>query len=354
MAFKNLDIQITAKCNYVCGMCPFHGEGYSGDYFGERPELKREMTLGEIEEILKKAQDFGIGEIDLTPSGEFFAYKQWHEVLELIQKYKMKSRVTSNGGLLEEQDIKDALDLGLSHICLSIDSINYGTYKLVRKPATKKEFENAMNAPILFKQYSIGGGEPLCYVQVQFTEQPENQKEIEAMLDFYRPYELNQIVVGKIFITDSQKGIKYAGVKMDYSYEVGKCQSYGTYIIETDGRFLGCCGQFYFYPKLKDKIPNIFTQSLAECQKQCDDLYLHNDIFIDYCHKCSLYTRNNQDYLQKTFIEKGYFAQEYAAQTRYFLIPAPLRELDPEILLFMYKKNMVKEIKEFIKDSQKA
>lgn len=347
----DLLIQVTAKCNYTCGMCPFHGEGYSGDYFGERPELKREMTLEEIEEILKKAQDFGVETIDLTPNGEFFTYKQWREVLGLIQKYKMKSRVTSNGGLLEEQDIKDALDLGLSQVALSIDSVNYETYKIVRKPATKKTFENAINAPILFKKYSEKR-EPPCYVQVQFTEQPENQGEIQAMLDFYRPYELNQITVGKMCTLDSQKGVEYKEVENTFSYEVGQCPSYGTYIIQTSGSFLGCRGQFYFYPRLKDKIPNIFTQSFAECKKQCDDLYLHNDIFIDYCHKCSYYTRSNQDFLQKTFIEKGYFAQVYLNQIRYFVIPAPLRELDPKILLFMYKKNMVKEIKDFIKDSK--
>lgn len=148
-----VNIQVTNNCNYKCGMCPFHGEGYNGDYFGERAEWKKDMTLQEIEEILKKAQDFGVTNIDFTPTGEFFTYKQWREVLSLVQKYKMKAQLTTNGGLLSEQDIKDAVDLGISHMIVSIDSVDYDTYKIVRKPASKQAFENAIQAPILFKQY---------------------------------------------------------------------------------------------------------------------------------------------------------------------------------------------------------
>lgn len=148
-----VNIQVTNNCNYKCGMCPFHGEGYSGDYFGERAEWKKEMTLQQIEEILKKSQQQGVENIDFTPNGEFFTYKQWREVLSLVQKYKMKAQLTTNGGLLSEQDIKDAVDLGISHIAVSIDSVDYDTYKIVRKPASKQAFENAIYAPILLKQY---------------------------------------------------------------------------------------------------------------------------------------------------------------------------------------------------------
>lgn len=157
---RSLTIRITSKCNYTCGMCPYHGEDYSADYFQERLEWKKEMPLEEIEIILEKAKEAGVEKIDFTPNGEFFTYKKWREVLALVQKYGMQSTLITNGGLLNEQDIKDAVDLGLSQVAISVDSVHYDTYKIVRKPATKKAFENAINAPILFKQYSdsVGGG----------------------------------------------------------------------------------------------------------------------------------------------------------------------------------------------------
>lgn len=178
-----LNIQVTSDCNYKCGMCPFHREGYSANYFSERPELNKGMSLEEIELILKKAQDAGVEKIDFTPNGEFFAYKKWREVLALVQKYKMQSSTTTNGGLLSEEDIKDAVDLGLSQVCVSIDSVHYDTYKIVRKPASKKAFENAIYAPILFKKYgdlleSSGGGAFMCKCNSQNSQKTKMRSKI--------------------------------------------------------------------------------------------------------------------------------------------------------------------------------
>lgn len=350
---KILNIKVTSKCNYKCGMCPFHGEGYSTDYFGERPEWVGEIKLEDFEGMIKKAKDYGISTIDFTPNGEFFTYKKWREVLAIVQKYGMNSMLTTNGGLLTRNDIKEAVELGLSHVALSIDSVKYETYKIVRKPATKQAFENAIYAPIYFKEFSDslrGGG---LYVQVQFTKQQENEDEVDSMLEFYQPYKLNQISVNEMFKT-SEEGIVYEAVKNKQpSYQVGTCASYGnSYLVQQDGSVLGCCGQFYFYPQIREKIPNIFKQSLEECIKQSDFLYKNDEKFIDYCKKCSLYSVNNQETLRKKFIKNGYFAMQYDLGTRYFVIPDALKNIPEEILLFMYEKGMVSEIKKFIQNNK--
>lgn len=345
---RSLTIRMTSKCNYTCGMCPYHGEDHSVDYFRERIEWKREISLVEIEIILKKAKDAGVEKINLTPNGEFFVYKKWREVLALVQKYEMQSTLTTNGGLLNEQDIKDAVDLGLSQVAISIDSVHYDTYKIVRKPATKKAFENAINAPILFKQYSSSIKDGGIYVQVQFTEQPENKHEVKDMLDFYQPYKLDQISVIKMS-QYYQGGSVINGVEKP-EFKIGSCENYGSYIIAPNGDFVGCCEEVFVYPKIRDKIPNIFKQSLEECQKQSDYLYKNDVDFINYCKNCSVYAVNNSEVLEKKFIESGYFAMQYATQTRYFVIPEYLRSIPKDILLFMYDKGMVGEIKKFVKD----
>ncbi|MCL9822736.1 radical SAM protein [Helicobacter colisuis] len=347
---KQITIKITNKCNYTCGMCHFFGDSYKEDYFGNRPEFISDMSLEEIKIILKKAKDAGVEKIDFTPNGEFFVYKKWREVLALVQKYGMQSTLTTNGGLLTEQDIKDAVDLGLSQVAVSIDSVHYDTYKIVRKPATKKAFENAINAPILFKQYSSRIKDGGIYVQVQFTEQPENKKEVKDMLDFYRPYKLDQITVNKMFEVfeggNKHIGVNYAAIP----YKIGTCSNYGSYMIQTNGTILGCCGEIYFYPKIKDKVPNIFKQSLEECQKQSDYLYRNDVDFINYCKNCSIYSIHNNSLLEGEFIENGYFARKYAANISYYVIPEYLRGIPKDILLFMYNKGMVGEIKKFVKD----
>ena len=346
-----INMQITSSCNYTCGMCPFHGEGYSADYFQERPEWKREMSLEEVEAILIKAKEAGIEKIDFTPNGEFFTYKKWREVLALVQKYGMQSTLTTNGGLLSEQDIKDAIELGLSHVAISIDSVHYDTYKICKNHSPKNLFKMLIRPQFFLNNIIIlvVGGVGI-YVQVQFTEQPENKQEVKDMLDFYRPHKLDQITVNKMFETTEQ-GIIYKDVARKIpKYKVGTCKSYGgSYLVQTNGSVLGCCGEFYFYPKIKSKVPNIFKQSLQECQKQSDHLYLNDIDFINYCKNCSLYAVNNSEVLERKFIESGYFAMQYATQTRYFIIPEYLRSIPQNILLFMYEKGMVSEIKEYVR-----
>lgn len=183
----------------------------------------------------------------------------------------------------------------------------------------------------------------------QFSEETKAKKELKDLLSFYQPHKLNQISVNKMFATSSE-GIVYKNVDRELpKYVVGSCKSYGgSYLIQTDGSVLGCCGELYFYPQLKSKIPNIFKHSLEECKKQSDDLYLNNPIFIDYCKNCSLYAVNNEEVLERKFIYNGYFAMQYATQTQYFVIPEYLSSVPEDILLFMYEKGYVGEIKGFV------
>ncbi|MBX7491563.1 radical SAM protein, partial [Helicobacter turcicus] len=78
---EQMSIKVTNKCNYACDMCHFFGSEYVEDYFGNRPEFNKDMSLKEIETILQKAKDYGVKTIDFTPNGEFFTYKNWREVL---------------------------------------------------------------------------------------------------------------------------------------------------------------------------------------------------------------------------------------------------------------------------------
>ncbi|MBX7546414.1 hypothetical protein, partial [Helicobacter turcicus] len=176
------------------------------------------------------------------------------------------------------------------------------------------------------------------------------KNEVQDMLDFYRPYKLNQISVNKMFIV-FDGGNKHVGVDFTPSpYEIGTCKSYGSYMVQTNGSVVGCCGELYFYPKLRDKIPNIFETSLEECKKQSDFLYLNDATFINYCKNCSIYSIDNDDKLERRFIESGYFAIQHTLMTRYFVVPEYLSSIPEDVLLFMYENNMVSAIKNFKKE----
>ncbi|CAE11184.1 radical SAM/SPASM domain-containing protein [Wolinella succinogenes] len=342
---KVLNIQVTSSCNYACGMCPFHGDGYSGEYFDERPTIRRDMSLDEIKLILEKASMEGFEWIDLTPNGEFFTHKQWYQILSLIKEFGLKIMITSNGGLLGEEDIKRACEVGVDHIVISVDSLSYESYKKIRKPATKLAFERAIHAPLYFKKY---GGDSI-YVQIQITEQPEFPHEALGVLDFYKDKGLNQISLKKMFVT-GEDGIGHIGVeKLEYTH--GKCKAYGSPIVMTDGTVLPCCGAFYFYPKLGEKIPNIFNHTIFESARILDDLYERDSLFGSYCRNCSLYDSSRKAAPVK-FIFGDYYAEQTLFETRYFILPKYLRFLPSLAILWLYKKGYARKIKQWLVAAQ--
>lgn len=338
-----LNIQVTSSCNYKCGMCPFHGEGYSGKYFEERPTIRHDISTQELEIILKEALAIGIKKIDLTPNGEFFTHHNWEQILLTIKKYDLEIVITTNGGLLDEESIKKLCNIGISHIAVSIDSIDYELYKVIRKPATKQAFQRAVETPKLLKKYADSS----LYIQIQITEQPEYPQEVNKILDFYKDYCFNQISVNKMFIT-TDEGIEHFDVQTDKKYIHGTCKSYGSPILMPDGTVLPCCGAFYFYPKLGDKVPNIKDKTLKQSLNILDDVYEHNDTFKKYCQNCSLYSIGNTMIPTPT-IEGKYFVQRDNINTKYFKIPYGLYRLPKSITLWLYKKNHVNKIKKIAK-----
>ncbi|MBX7491562.1 SPASM domain-containing protein [Helicobacter turcicus] len=203
----------------------------------------------------------------------------------------------------------------------------------------------SLNNMEILNSLAGGGG---IYVQVQFTEQPQNKNEVQDMLDFYRPYKLNQISVNKMSIYHEGGSVLMDNLK-GKDYEVGTCSAYGAYIVLTDGSVVGCCDEVHIYPKLRDKIPNIFETSLEECKKQSDFLYLNDATFINYCKNCSLYDFFDLNATAKKSINNGYLEISSKVQTRYFVVPEYLSSIPEDVLLFMYENNMVSAIKNFKK-----
>ncbi len=114
----NLRISLTPSCNLNCIYC--HAEGEI------RPEA--EMSAGEIAEIMRVADKFGIRSIKFT-GGEPLLRKDVCEIIESVPK-GMESSMTTNGTLLADiaPDLKSA---GLSRVNVSLDSLNHETYKKI-------------------------------------------------------------------------------------------------------------------------------------------------------------------------------------------------------------------------------
>ena len=108
---NSLRISLTQRCNFNCFFCHHEGENESGD----------ELTVDEVERIVKLASEQGIMKIKLT-GGEPLVRKDIVEIVKRIKPYVHEVSMTTNASRLEELacPLKDA---GLARVNVSLHTL---------------------------------------------------------------------------------------------------------------------------------------------------------------------------------------------------------------------------------------
>ncbi len=104
-------ISPTDYCNLRCRTC----------WRLAKEEKYEELTLEQIDSLLKECKNLEVKVIDFTGGGEPFLRKDIFEIMKLIKKYGFFGTLTTNGTLLGEEKIKKIIELQLDDICFSLD-----------------------------------------------------------------------------------------------------------------------------------------------------------------------------------------------------------------------------------------
>ncbi len=110
---EDLRLSVTQRCNLDCPYC--HKEG--------QPTSKKEMTLGEIERIIKDAKEIGIKKIKVT-GGEPLVRNDIMEIIKIIKKYDFEDISLVTNGFLLARYAKDLKEAGLDRLNIGCDSLN--------------------------------------------------------------------------------------------------------------------------------------------------------------------------------------------------------------------------------------
>lgn len=87
--FKKIYIEITNTCNLKCRFCP------------ETNRKKQFMNIENFEDIIKKVHSY-TKLICLHVKGEPLLHKDLNKILEILEKYNLKTNITTNGTLIKE------------------------------------------------------------------------------------------------------------------------------------------------------------------------------------------------------------------------------------------------------------
>ena len=119
-----LQIEVTSKCNLACVMCP------STDL--TRP--RQNMDLALFEKIIAEAK--GKSELAILHlMGEPLINPELDKMIKICKQANIRSVISTNGMLLDEQRQKSLCRSGLDTVILSFDGARKETYEKVRRGA---------------------------------------------------------------------------------------------------------------------------------------------------------------------------------------------------------------------------
>ena len=171
------------RCIYTCPMCPFHGEGYTGDYWKNRQKQRTVVPLETAKWRIDLLKHYGASHLSLISSGEIFLYPYWKDVADYAKDLGFSLGTTTNGAMITPELCQELIKHGFTNISVSHDAITFETYKQVRS-ADRKNFEAAMKAPEMLTDAGLK-------VNVHFVQQDANIHEKQQYIDMWK----NQILI---------------------------------------------------------------------------------------------------------------------------------------------------------------
>ncbi|HET6513620.1 MAG TPA: radical SAM protein [Thermodesulfovibrionales bacterium] len=111
---RQIDIELSNRCNLRCRMCWFHGEKGIGDRY-EGCELTTREVFGVVDDIGKYTSSIYIG------GSEPFIREDFMEILRHMKSKNLAVSFTTNGTLLDSGKIETLVALGVDAVYFSID-----------------------------------------------------------------------------------------------------------------------------------------------------------------------------------------------------------------------------------------
>jgi len=172
---RKAHFSLTLRCNLACRMC------HQTDM---RKSLANEVSLPQIETVLRNLRAFGVDHVGLV-GGEIFVRKDIWDVLDLLDRERFLYSITTNGTLFKDGDIRRLGRLkGLLEIETSIDGLEH-THDQVR--GVKGAYEKTVTAIKELKREGI----PVLVVTVI---QKDNLTELEQLVTLYKAWNVDAVL----------------------------------------------------------------------------------------------------------------------------------------------------------------
>lgn len=310
-SLKNINIEITSKCNFHCKHC-----GNNSGIIN-----KKKLTKFEILSLIHQMYDLGVERLGIT-GGEPFCDENLFSYLEYASKRIPTISIATNGYLINEEKANDLKKLGVNKFVVSIDGTEefhdsfrrtpnafkkaLDTIKIlsdrnmeikVRSVLTKENTQNILDLMEITNNLKIKRHEilPVCPIGraskdliLSSSEYKEFLiKALEKLKSFNKTnidYQFKPIFFQEELFKEAPENCK----EISLLYKCDACET--SLEISYNGDIMGCSF-------IRDPIGNIRENSLEEVwnSKKALELYyiLKNHNKIGYCKECNFNDKCN-------------------------------------------------------------
>jgi len=258
----SFSIEPTNRCNLGCPECP-SGLG----------ELTRELGLLSFENFrdwLNQIKDTGFY-VQLYFQGEPFINKDLTKMLIYAREQNIYTSISTNGLLLNENNIDAILTNPPDKLIFSIDGLNEETYQNYRVGGTFKNVDKAFR---LFMRNKLSRKLKKPFVEFQFIVMKQNEHQLEEVKKYARELGVNKVAFKTMQVSSYESALHFLPNNPKYSrYKIendtfrikkkmgNRCFAlWRTSVITWDGIVVPCC----FDKDAKHKLGNIKSKSFKE------------------------------------------------------------------------------------------
>lgn len=251
--FKKIYIEITNICNLKCNFCP------------ETNRVKTSMSIEDFEKIISKIYKH-TKLVCLHVKGEPLLHSNLKEILDILEKYNLKTNITTNGTL-----IKEKLDIlknskSVRQINFSIHSITQN--KILNEKYLNNIFESVDNLDNILISYRLWNLENI-------KDNDINNEILNIIGKYYNIKNLKEVLIKNNFIKVKENvfinqdiEFTWPDINKENIIEKGRCLALKEQIaILVDGTVVPCCldnnGDIPLGDILKEDLDDILKKDIS-------------------------------------------------------------------------------------------
>ena len=281
-------VDLTNLCNLECIHCGHSKMKKSPLY--SKANLDFALNKKMIDEVKKEGHNI-CEYIRYTADGEPMLHKNVFDILEYaVNNCNSKITLTTNGTLLNDENVDRLIDTGLHSVDVSIDAFSESSYTSIRRKGDyQKTKQNVLS--LINKKKSTK-------VFVSFISQPANEKEAEAFEKYWSENGADYVVIRRLH--SCANFLEFS--EIDSNAERRPCvYPWERIVLTPEGKLTFCPAywgrkEFYLFDLNTITIKEAWQ---SEIMNKLRDAHLNNNFNgFDMCATC-------QDWLQMRWPDEG-------------------------------------------------